>query len=184
MIANDLKKGSTFIFNSEVHEVLDYSHEKPGKGGAFVVAKIKNWRTGKIFSNRFRSSEKVEDAFIEKTNLVFSYRDSGEFVFSNPDTWEETRVSDEQIGDDSNYIVDGIEVLAVSYRGEILGVRLPEAVVLQVTEAPPAVKGDTSSGATKIATLETGYKVDVPLFIAEGERIKVSTSTGRYLERA
>ncbi|RME03407.1 MAG: elongation factor P [Planctomycetota bacterium] len=182
MIANDLRNGTTILHNNELYEVVDYQHTKPGKGGAFMKTKLKNLKTGTIIEHTFRAQERVQDAFIEKKEMIFSYRDGDMFYFMD-ENYEMVPVSKEVIGEYKNFLREDQECLFWYHEGEIVRVVLPEAVILEVKKTEPGVKGDTASSATKPGTLETGLTIQMPLFINEGDKVKVDTRTGKYIER-
>lgn len=180
---NDFKNGMTILYDNNIYLILEFMHVKPGKGGAFVRTKLKNLRTGTIIDYTFNAGEKVERAMIDKNKMQYIY-DSGNFyVFMNNDTYEQVEVDKNLIRNEMNYITEGLEIELIQYNNEVLGVNLPDKVVLQIIECPPGVKGDTKTTATKDAVLETGLKVKVPLFVEEGEKIIVSTQTGEYVSR-
>lgn len=181
---NDIKNGMTILFEGNIYTVMEFSHVKPGKGAAFVQAKLKNLRTGSIIEKRFNSGVKLEKAIIEKVGMQFLYATGDSYNFMNMETYEQTELSKEQLGNDVNYLKEGLDVLLSFYEGELLGIILPEKVELKVIETEPAVKGNTTNNATKDATLETGLKVRVPLFIEQDETIVVYTADGKYSSRA
>lgn len=181
---NDIKNGITFLYEDNIYQVLEFLHVKPGKGAAFVKAKIKNLRTGSIVEKTFNTSIKLEKAMIEKKNMQFLYANGDTYNFMNMETYEQVELSKAQLGDDALFLKENSEVSISFYKGEMLGVVLPDKVAMVVTKTEPAVKGNTTNNATKEATLETGLTVRVPLFIDEGESIIVSTSDGKYVSRA
>ena len=181
---NDIKNGITFLYEDNIYQVLEFLHVKPGKGAAFVKAKIKNLRTGAIVEKTFNTSIKLEKAMIEKKNMQFLYANGDTYNFMNMETYEQVELSKAQLGDDALFLKENSEVSISFYKGEMLGVVLPDKVAMVVTKTEPAVKGNTTNNATKEATLETGLTVRVPLFIDEGEIIIVSTSDGKYVSRA
>ena len=181
---NDIKNGMTILFEGNIYTVMEFSHVKPGKGAAFVQAKLKNLRTGSIIEKRFNSGVKLEKAIIEKVGMQFLYATGDSYNFMNMETYEQTELSKEQLGNDVNYLKEGLDVLLSFYEGELLGIILPEKVELKVIETEPDVKGNTTNNATKDATLETGLKVRVPLFIEQDETIVVYTADGKYSSRA
>ncbi len=181
---NDIKNGMTILFEGNIYTVLEFSHVKPGKGAAFVQAKLKNLRSGSIIEKRFNSGTKLEKAMIEKVSMQYLYANGDSYNFMNMETYEQMELSKEQLGNDIYYLKEGLDVLLSFYEGELLGVMLPEKVELEVTETEPAVKGNTTNNATKDATLETGLAVRVPLFIEKGEKIVVYTADGKYASRA
>ena len=180
---NDLKNGMTLDLPEGLFSVVEFQHVKPGKGGAFVRTKLKNVRTGAVLERTYRADEKLEQAIIDKREMQYLYRDGGDFVFMDNTTYDQRHVGPSALGEASNYIVDGSTVVLQLYGDEIVGVELPAAVELEVTETEPGVQGDRVSGARKPATLETGHQVQVPLFVNTGDRVKVDTRTGEYLTR-
>jgi elongation factor P len=181
---NDLKKGMTLDLPEGLFQVVDFQHVKPGKGGAFVRTTLRNVRTGNSLDKTFRADERVEQAVVEKNEMQFLYRDGEDYVFMDNTTYEQTHVGPAALGGAANYVVEGSTVQLHFYKDEIVGTELPAAVDLAVTETEPGIQGDRVSGARKPATLETGLVVQVPLFVNEGERIKVDTRSGEYLARA
>lgn len=181
---NDIKNGITFLYEDNIYQVLEFLHVKPGKGAAFVKAKIKNLRTGSIVEKTFNTSIKLEKAMIEKRNMQFLYANGDTYNFMNMETYEQVELDKNQLGDDVLFLKENSEVSISFYNGELLGVVLPDKVTMVVTKTEPAVKGNTTNNATKEATLETGLTVRVPLFIDEGESIVISTSDGKYVSRA
>ena len=181
---NDIKNGMTILFEDNIYTVLEFSHVKPGKGAAFVQMKLKNLRTGSIVEKRFNSGVKLEKAIVEKVGMQFLYANGDSYNFMNMETYEQIDLTKEQLGDNVNYLKEGLDVLISFYEGELLGIILPAQVDLKVVKTEPAVKGDTVNKATKDATLETGYVIRVPLFVNEGEKIIVRTDTGAYDSRA
>ena len=181
---NDLKNGITIEYEGNIYVVMETQHVKPGKGAAIVKAKLKNLRTGSIIEQTFNAGVKVATARIEKQLMQYLYNMSGVYYFMNMETYEQLELQESQIGDNSKFLKENLEVYITSYEGEILGVALPDKVELVVTHTEPAVKGNTTQNALKDATVETGLLVRVPLFIEEGETIIVSTADGKYVSRA
>jgi elongation factor P len=181
---NDLKRGMTLDLPEGLFQVVDFQHVKPGKGPAFVRTTLRNVRGGNVLDRTFRAGERVEQAVVDKKEMQFLYRDASDCVFMDNSTYEQIHVSTKSLGDAANYIVDGATAQLQFYKDEIIGTELPAAVELTVAETEPGVQGDRVSGARKPATLETGLVVQVPLFVNQGERIKVDTRTGEYLTRA
>jgi len=181
---NDIKNGMTILFEGNIYTVLEFSHVKPGKGAAFVQAKLKNLRTGSIIEKRFNSGVKLEKAMIEKVGMQYLYASGDNYNFMNMETYEQIDLTKEQLGDNVSYLKEGLDVLLSFYEGELLGIIMPEKVELEVIETEPAVKGNTATNATKDAKLETGLVVRVPLFIGQGEKIVVYTVDGKYASRA
>ena len=181
---NDIKNGMTILFEDNIYTVLEFSHVKPGKGAAFVQAKLKNLRTGSIVEKRFNSGVKLEKAMVEKKNMQFLYASGDSYNFMNMETYEQIELDKNQIGEDVEYLKEGLNVDVTFFQGELLGLILPEKIEMQITKTEPAVKGNTTNNAMKDALLETGMKVRVPLFVEEGETIVVSTKDGKYVSRA
>ncbi len=181
---NDIKNGMTILFEDNIYTVLEFSHVKPGKGAAFVQAKLKNLRTGSIIEKRFNSGMKLEKAMIEKKNMQYLYEASGVYTFMDTNTYEQLELTEDHLGNDKYYLKDGLEVMVSIYQGEVLGVILPEKVELKIIATEPAVKGNTTNNAQKDATVETGLMVRVPLFIEQDEVILVNTKDGSYASRA
>ena len=181
---NDLKNGMTVQYEGNIYTVLDKEHVKPGKGAAIVKAKLKNLRTGSIVEKRFNSGVKLEKAMVEKVGMQFLYATGDSYNFMNMETYEQIDLTKEQLGDNVNYLKEGLDVLISFYEGELLGIILPAQVDLKVVKTEPAVKGNTTNNATKDAELETGLVVRVPLFIENDEVISVYTADGKYASRA
>lgn len=181
---NDIKNGMTLLIDGNVVQVIEFLHVKPGKGSAFVRTKLKNLRTGGTIDVTFNAGIKVERANISKTTVQFLYNAGDTYCFMDMNTYEQVELSEAQVGNDKNYLIEGMNVDFVQYEGELLGINLPDKVQLTVSETTPAVKGSASSNATKDAIMETGLLVRVPLFIEQGEKILVTTSDGKYSSRA
>jgi elongation factor P len=181
---NDIRPGMALNLPEGLCQVVDYQHVKPGKGKAFVRMKLRRVDTGAVIDRTFRAGESVEVAVIDRRDFQFLYSDGTNLVFMDTETFEQVELSSDVVGDAANYLADNIEVIIPTYQGARLGVELPAAAVLEVSYAEPGVKGDRVSGGTKPVTLKTGLVVQVPLFIEQGERIKVDTRTGEYIERA
>jgi elongation factor P len=180
---NDLKKGMTLALPEGLFQVVDFQHVKPGKGGAFVRTTLRNVRTSNVLDKTFRADERVEKAVVDKNEMQFLYRDGEDFVFMDNATYEQLHVGPAALGDSARFLVEGATVQVEFYGDEIIGTELPAAVELTVTETDPGVQGDRVSGARKPATVETGLTVQVPLFVTEGDRIKVDTRSAEYLTR-
>jgi len=164
--------------------VIEFQHVKPGKGGAFVRTKLKNFRTGAVLERTFRADEKVPLAVIDKREMQYLYREGSAYVFMDNESYEQIHVETSDLGSAVNFMKEGDTVILPVYDGNVVGVELPAAVELTIAETEPGVQGDRVSGARKPATLETGLVVQVPLFVGPGERVKVDTRTGEYLARA
>lgn len=182
--ANDIRKGQVIKFHNEPHLVMDMQHRTPGNLRAFVQVKMRNLRYGKTLDQRFSSTESVEILQTDRRNLEFSYEDRGTFAFIDPETFDQIDLPAEKIGDLKNYLATGCKVEVLFIDEQALSIDLPSTVTLKVTESADGLKGDTASNVQKPATLETGMVVQVPLFIKEGELIKISTTTGNYEGRA
>jgi elongation factor P len=181
---NDLKNGMSLNLPEGLMTVVEFQHVKPGKGGAFVRTKLKNVRTGAVVDKTFRADEKVEHAVIDKREMQFLYREGNDYVFMDNESYDQLPVPTDRLGDATRYLKEGDAAVLPIYDGEVLGVDLPAAVELTVVDTEPGVQGDRVSGARKAATLETGYVIQVPLFVETGEKLKVDTRTGDYLTRA
>jgi elongation factor P len=181
---NDLKNGMALDLPEGLMTVVEFQHVKPGKGGAFVRTKLKNFRTGAVLDRTFRADEKVPLAVIDKRDMQFLYREGDDYVFMDTETYDQLHVSSENVGGAVNYLKEGDTAVLPTYKSEVIGVDLPAAVELTVTDTEPGIQGDRVSGARKPATLETGLVVQVPLFVNTGDRVKVDTRSGDYLSRA
>ena len=181
---NDLKNGMTLDLGEGLFSVVEFQHVKPGKGGAFVRTKLKNVRTGAVVERTFRADEKLEQAIIDKRDTQFLYRDGDDYVFMDQSTYDQTNVAPSSLGDAVNFLKVGDSANLQTYLDEIVGIELPASVELTITETEPGVQGDRVSGARKPATVETGFVVQVPLFVNEGDVIKVDTRSGEYITRA
>jgi len=181
---SDFRKGLKIEFKEEPYVIVDFLHVKPGKGGAFVRTKLKNLITGRVLDETFRSGEKVGRPDLEEKDMQYLYQDSEGYCFMDNNTYEQIFLSENQVGEAKNFLQENINVKILYYKGRPIGLDLPTTVDLLVTQSEPGVKGDTASGATKSATLETGLVVQVPLFINEGDILKIDTRTGEYIERA
>ncbi len=181
--ANDLRRGVMIKVDNDLFVVLDFQHVKPGKGGAFVKAKLRNITKNIIIEKTFRANEKVEDIFIEKRKMQYLYNDGDNAVFMDIETYEQENVPNEFIEEQLKFLKEGEEVDVDFYENQIISIELPTFVNLEVTHTEPGVKGDTATTAYKPATVETGAIVQVPLFVNEGDVIKIDTRTGEYIER-
>ena len=181
---NDLKNGMSLDLPEGLFSVVEFQHVKPGKGGAFVRTKLKNVRSGAVIERTYRADEKLEQAIIEKRDMQFLYRDGADFVFMDTTSYEQMTASPDSLGGAPSYLKEGDAANLQMYNGEIVGVDLPAAVELKVTETEPGIQGDRVSGARKPATLQTGLVVQVPLFVNTGDVNKVDTRSGEYLTRA
>ncbi|MCR4430727.1 MAG: elongation factor P [Tepidanaerobacteraceae bacterium] len=180
---NDLRTGITVEIDGDVFMVVDFQHVKPGKGAAFVRTKIKNVKTGQVFERNFRAGEKLSRAVIERKTMQYLYESGDTYYFMDTQTFEQIPLNKEQLGDSIKYLKENMEVMVMFYEGVTIGIELPTFVELQIVETEPGFKGDTATGGSKPATLETGAVVQVPLFINKGDIIRVDTRTGEYLSR-
>ena len=180
---SQFRNGLKIELDGEPFVIVYFQHVKPGKGGAFVRTKVKNLKTGRVLDRRFRAGEKVEAADIDDRKMQFLYRDGDQLVFMDSDSYDQIPFSSDQVGDAKKYLIENLDVDVLFWRGQPINIELPAFIQAAVTECEPGMKGDTASGATKPATLETGAVVQVPLFVKEGERIRVDTRTGEYVER-
>lgn len=181
---NDLKNGMSLNLDDGLFTVIEFQHVKPGKGGAFVRTKLRNTRTGAVIERTFRADEKLDQAIIDKRDTQFLYRDGDDYVFMDTTTFDQTTLSPATLGEAARYLKVGDGANLQTFNEEIVGIELPASVELTVTETEPGVQGDRVSGARKPATVETGLVIQVPLFVEEGEVIKVDTRSGEYLTRA
>ena len=182
--AGDFRNGVTFELDGQVVQVVEFQHVKPGKGAAFVRTKYKNVKTGSVVERSFNPNEKFEQAQLTRQDMQFIYADGDLYYFMDVDTYEQTPIHSDKIGDGTKFLKEEMICKVVSYKGDIFQVELPITVELEITECEPGVRGDTTNNANKYATLETGAVVKVPLFVNQGEKIRVDTRTGEYLERA
>ncbi|OLN28052.1 Translation elongation factor P [Desulfovibrio sp. DV] len=179
----DFRRGLKIEMDGVPYEIVEFLHVKPGKGGAFIRTKLKNMINGRVVENTFRSGEKMVKPDLESKDMQYLYREAEEFVFMDMESYEQMHASVAQIGEKGGYLKDGMELKMLLYKGQPLDIDLPASVVLEVTETEPGVKGDTVSGASKQAVLESGITVNVPLFVNIGDKIKVDTRSGDYIGR-
>jgi elongation factor P len=180
----DLKVGTLVELDGVPYRVTDYTHKAMGRGGAVVQVKLKNLLTGGVVEKSFRGADKINPADVSRENMQMLYREGSGMVFMNNETYEQETVEDDLLGDQAKYVADGTTVTLLYFNGKVIGLEMPNAVFLNVVETEPGAKGDTATTALKPAKLETGITVMVPLFINEGDRVKVNTLSGAYLERA
>ncbi len=180
---SQFRNGLKIILDGEPFTIVYFQHVKPGKGGAFVRTKVKNLRTGRTLDRRFRSGEKVEEADIEDRKMQYLYQDGEQLVFMDMETYEQTPFSADQVGEGVKFLKENLDVDVLFWNGKPINVELPNFIQAVITECEPGEKGDTASNVTKPATLETGAVVQVPLFIKQGETIRVDTRSGEYVER-
>ncbi|GGI31328.1 MULTISPECIES: elongation factor P [Staphylococcus] len=181
---NDFKTGLTISVDNGIWKVIEFQHVKPGKGSAFVRSKLRNLRTGAIQEKTFRAGEKVEPAMIENRRMQYLYADGDNHVFMDNESFEQTELTTAYLEHELKFLKANMDVQIQTYEGETIGVELPKTVELQVTETEPGIKGDTATGATKSATVETGYTLNVPLFVNEGDTLVINTTDGSYVSRA
>jgi len=179
----DFRNGLTIALDGEVYQIQEFQHVKPGKGGAFVRTRLRNLRTGNVLERTFRAGEKMEPALLERRPLEFLYASGNEYVFMDTETFDQMSLSSETIGEQARYLKGNLPIVVVFHEEEIIGIELPNTVELRVVQTTPGVKGDTATGGSKPARLESGATVTVPLFIEEGDLIRVDTRSGEYLER-
>ncbi len=181
--SNELKRGQTIVYNDNIWRVLEFQHVKPGKGQAFVRTKLKNLRTGANQEITFRAGEKIEPAHIDTNTMQYLYENDGLHVFMDIETYEQIGIPTAQIEDELKFLKDGMEADIMLYEGEVIGVQLPAKVNLEVVKTDPGIRGDTQSGGSKPATLESGAVITVPLFINVGDVLEVNTEDGSYSSR-
>jgi len=181
--AGEFRNGITFEMEGNVYQVIEFQHVKPGKGAAFVRTKLKNVITGGVVEKTFRPTEKMPKAHIDRKDMQYLYNDGGLYYFMDQETYEQLPLNESQLGDALKFVKENMIVKILSYKGSVFGVEPPTFVELEVTHTEPGFKGDTATGATKPATLETGATINVPLFINQGYIIRVDTRTGEYMER-
>ncbi|MGI6412493.1 MAG: elongation factor P [Syntrophomonadaceae bacterium] len=180
---NDFRTGVTIILDEQAYQVVEFQHVKPGKGAAFVRAKLKNVKQGGIIERTFRGGEKVPRAHLDRREMQFLYHDGQDYIFMDNENYEQIAISADTIGDGVKWLLENMNIGVLFFQGNIIGVDLPNFVEMKVIETEPGVKGDTATGATKNATLETGATVQVPLFVNQGDRLRIDTRTGQYIER-
>ena len=182
--AGDFRNGVTFEMDGNVYSIIEFQHVKPGKGAAFVRTKIRNVISGAVTEKTFNPNDKYPTAFIERKDMEYLYNDGDLYYFMDSETYEQLPISPNVLGDNFRFVKENMVCKVLSYKGNVFGIEPPNFVELQVTETEPGVKGDTATNVTKPATLETGAEIKVPIFINEGEMIRVDTRTGEYRERA
>ena len=181
--AGEFRNGVTFELDGNVFQVVEFQHVKPGKGAAFVRTKLKNVITGGVVEKTFRPTEKMPKAHIDRKTMQYLYEDGGLYYFMDKETYEQLPINADKLGDSFKFVKENTDVKILSYKGNVFGVEPPFFVELEVTQTDPGFKGDTATNATKPAILETGAEIKVPLFIEEGDKIKIDTRTGEYMER-
>ena len=184
VVAGDIRKGTTFVLDSQVYTVTEFMHVKPGKGAAFVRTKLKNVMTGGVVEKTFNPSEKLESAVIETREMQYSYTDGEFYYFMDNETYEQIPLTAEEVGDALKYMKEEMIMTIKFFKGAAFSVQAPNFVVLEVTNTEPGFKGDTATSGTKPATVEKGAVIQVPLFVNEGDNIRIDTRTDEYMERA
>jgi len=179
----DFRNGMVVVLNDTLMEIVEFQHVKPGKGGAFVRTKLKNVLTGRVLDRTFRAGERMEEARLEEVSYQYLYHDGDLYHFMDNETFEQTAVGQDVVGENNNWLKENTNVGLVFYNGKVIAITIPNFVELQITKCDPWIQGDRSSGGTKPATLETGVAVQVPLFVNEGDVVKVDTRSGEYIER-
>ena len=180
---NDLKNGMTLDLDGTLFQVVEFQHVKPGKGGAFVRTKLRNVKTGAVVERTFNAGVKIGLAIVERKEMQYLYRDGDAFTFMDLETYEQVPVPGAVLGDSAGWLAEGARAQVAIHQGTPIAVELPASVALTITKTQPAVKGDTKTNAMKPAVLETGAEIQVPMFVEEGERVKVDTRSGAYIER-
>ena len=180
---NDIKNGSVLDLDGQLWSVIEFQHVKPGKGGAFVRTKLRNVRSGKVVDKTFNAGTKIDFATVDRRDYVYLYQDGENFVFMDNTDYDQVSLPGASVGDAKNYMLENQAVTIAMHNGEALSVDLPASVILEVTYTEPGLQGDRSSAGTKSATLETGYEIQVPLFLEQHTKVKVDTRTGEYLGR-
>lgn len=182
--SNDFRPGVTIEVDNQVWQVVDFQHVKPGKGAAFVRAKIKNLQTGAVIERTFNAGEKLPKAQVDRRPMQYLYADGDSFNFMDTETYDQVMLTKDQLTEALNFLKENMEITVLFFNGTIIGVELPNSVDLTVVETDPGIRGDTATGGTKPAKLETGYVVKVPMFINEGDVLRIDTRSGAYIERA
>jgi elongation factor P len=180
---NDLKNGMTLDLDGVLWNVVEFQHVKPGKGGAFVRSKLKNVLTGQVVERTFNAGVKIDTANVDKREMTYLYQDGADYVFMDVDTYDQIHVPAAAVGEAKDYLLENTNATVAMHGDTVLYVELPASVELVITYTEPGIQGDRSTGGTKPATLETGATVQVPLFVSQGEKIKVDTRDGRYISR-
>ena len=180
---NEIKSGVTILVDDDIYVVIDAQHVKPGKGAAFVRAKLRNMRNSNVQEKTFRGDEKIDQAFIEERKLQYQYNSGQMYHFMDQDNFEEIAVTEVCLGDKKKFLKDNIEIMGYFFKDEVLSVNLPNFIEFEIIHTEPGIKGDTAKSGTKSAEVETGAAIQVPLFIDVGDKVKVDTRTGGYVER-
>jgi len=180
---NDFRTGQTIELEGDVYQIIEFQHVKPGKGSAFVRSKLRNLRTGAVIEKTFNAGEKIPKARIERREVQYLYNDGKEYNFMDMETYDQMSMTVEQLGDAVKYLKENMLIQVLTFQGKSIGVELPNFVELEVIDTAPGIKGDTASGGSKPATLETGMVVQVPFFINVGDKLQIDTRTGNYIKR-
>jgi elongation factor P len=180
---SDIRKGLKIEINGEPFAIVDFLHVKPGKGGAFIRTKLKNLKTGAVLDKTFRSGEKFAKADLEEKDMQYLYNDGESYHFMDNETYEQISLPEDKIEFEKNFLKENVNVKVLFFKGDAISVEIPTFVELEVTHTEPGLKGDTASSASKPATVETGYTLNVPLFVNMGDILKIDTRTGEYVER-
>lgn len=184
IVAGDFRNGVTFELDGNVVQVIEFQHVKPGKGAAFVRTKYRNVITGAVLEKSFNPSDKFPTAFVERKDMQYLYNEDSLYYFMDSETYEQIPIDKSKLGDSFSFVKENMDVKVLSYKGNVFGVEPPNFVELEVTATDPGFKGDTATNVTKPATLETGAEIKVPLFIDIGDKVRIDTRTGEYMERA
>ena len=182
--SNDFRPGVTIEIDGMAWQVIEFQHVKPGKGAAFVRVKLKNLQSGSVVERTFNAGEKVPNAQVERKQMQYLYESDDTYNFMDTETYDQIMLTKEQLGNALNFIIENMEITVLSFKGTVIGVEIPNSVELKVVETEPGIRGDTATGGVKPAKMETGYVVKVPLFINEGDVLRIDTRSGAYLERA
>jgi len=182
--SNEFRTNMTITYEGDAWQIIEFQHVKPGKGAAFVRTKMRNLCTGSVIEKSFNPNERFENALIDRREMNYLYETDGQYTFMDNETFDQMELSKEQLGNNLNFLMENMTVKVVIYEGKVLGVELPNTVEMKVVATDPGIRGDTATGGSKPATLETGYVVKVPLFINEGDVLRIDTRTGDYIERA
>lgn len=181
--AGDFRNGITIEYDNNIYQIIEFQHVKPGKGAAFVRTKLKNIKSGGVVEKTFRPTEKCPQARIDRKDMQYLYNDGDLYYFMDTETYEQIGLSNDQVGESLKFVKENEMVKICSHNGNVFALEPPLFVELEITDTEPGVKGDTATGATKPATVETGAQVSVPLFVNQGDKIKIDTRTGEYLSR-
>jgi len=180
---SEFRKGLRILLEDEPFVIVDFQHVKPGKGGAFVRTRIKSLVTGNVLDRTFRSGDKVDLPELEESQMQFLYKEEDKFYFMDTNTYDQIFINEKSLGDAKNYIKEGLTIEVLFYKGNPIGVEIQNFVDLKIVKTEPGIRGDTATNVTKPALLESGYTIQVPLFVEEGEVVKIDTRTGQYIER-